>query len=48
MADIQVAKQALAKAKAANKGKKPFMGLYNNESVKTSKAPDKSKMDYKM
>jgi hypothetical protein len=47
MSDLQVSKKALAEAKATKKSKQPFMGLYNNESIKVSKAPSKSKMDYK-
>lgn len=46
MGDLAVSKKAVARAKAANKGKMPWMGNYNNESVKVSKAPSKSKMDY--
>lgn len=37
MADINVSLGALAKARAANRGKKPFMGLNNNESVNVAK-----------
>lgn len=42
MSDLAVSKRKLAEAKATKKGKTPFMGLYNNESVKVSK-PVKSK-----
>jgi hypothetical protein len=37
----------LAEAKAANKDKSPFMGIYNNESVKVSKAPKNKAKIYK-
>ena len=42
MSDLALSQKKLAEAKAANKGKSPFMGIYNNESVKVSK-PVKSK-----
>ena len=45
--ELAVSKKAVAVARAANKGKTPWLGNYNNESIKVAKAPDKSKMDYK-
>ena len=45
--DLAVSKKAVAAARAANKGKQPWLGNYNNESVKVAKAPAKAKLDYK-
>lgn len=38
MTDVALSKKQLAKARAASKKtKKPFMGLFNNESIKVQK-----------
>lgn len=42
MSDLAMSARKVAEAKAANKGKQPFLGIYNNESVKTA-APPKNK-----
>ena len=39
--ELDVSKKAVAAARAANKGKMPWMGNYNNESVKVAPTPKK-------
>ena len=39
--DLAVSKKAVAAARAANKGKAPWLGNYNNESVKVAPTPKK-------
>ncbi|MFM5967850.1 MAG: hypothetical protein ACKOQ8_02250 [Micrococcales bacterium] len=42
MSDLAMSARKVAEAKAANKGKQPFYGIANNESIKVSK-PVKNK-----
>lgn len=47
MSDLALSQKKLAEAKAANKGKSPFMGIYNNESIAVGKAPKSKAKIYK-